>query len=471
MAKLVLLALVLSPHVAAAADECRGIDVDLTPSDKLQIVAWIEDAAGNYVDTAYITQTTGLRGLGNRTGIMDLQSGPRWPYGARDDVLPIWAHRHGWTFPAIVWQSAGDPSRDCNMSRSFTESSHEDFYCRPLMPSEPQWDAGTCASEIFTDKGKLSDTLTSRYPPRADVTRQNADSPDVDELADLNPFDTVSQATPPGDAPYRFSWIAPPTLPSGDYVLRVEVSKEFDFNASYTEATYPTSQCAFLTFGRPYRGQPSVLYEVPFTLAAAQSITSTLDYRGYSDLGGTVHAPDATITTDTPGSGASRLRVAVADDSSTYRVRVTTSVEQDDVAPDAVGAFTLTRVDSTSAELTFVAPGDDGDVGTVSGYDVRYLMGDTLLDAQFDSATRAEPIAPTAPGTRQTIRLTDLKPNTPYTIGVRAYDNCKHTGPLAVVTFQTETAEVGCGCRSADPGGALLAFGLLAMRVRRRRLR
>ena len=94
MARFVCIAVLCCARLAAA-EECRVVDVDFTPTEKLQIVAWIEDAAGNYVDTAFITQSTGLRGIGNRTGIMDLQSGPLWPYGVREDVLPIWAHRHG----------------------------------------------------------------------------------------------------------------------------------------------------------------------------------------------------------------------------------------------------------------------------------------------------------------------------------------------------------------------------------------
>src|SRR5512139_3801916 len=120
MAKLALLAVILvlcGTRTAAAAGECRVVDVDFTPSEDLQIVAWIEDAAGNYVDTAFITQTTGLRGLGNRTGVMDLKSGPAWPYGDREDVMPVWAHSHGITFPAVVFQSS-DPVDDCNMSRA-----------------------------------------------------------------------------------------------------------------------------------------------------------------------------------------------------------------------------------------------------------------------------------------------------------------------------------------------------------------
>jgi uncharacterized protein (TIGR03382 family) len=469
MAKLALVAVILvlcATRAAAAAGECRVVDVDFTPSEDLQIVAWIEDAAGNYVDSAFITQTTGLRGLGNRTGVMDLKSGPAWPYGDREDVMPVWAHSHGITFPAVVFQSS-DPIDDCNMSRAFTQSSPESYYCRPMLPSEPGWDAGTCASEVFTDKGTFSQTTTSHYPPRGDITRTSTDSASVEQFAEMNPFDAISQATPPGDQPYRFTWQVPPELAAGNYVLRVEVSKEFDFNATYTSSTYPTTQCVFTDYGLPYRGQPSVVFEVPFTLGAVGT-TSSLDYAGYGALDGTLHAPDATITTDTPGSGASRLRVAVAPDSSMYRVRATTRIEDDSIAPGAVGTPKLVDVDATTAKLTFIAPGDDGNLGVIAGYEIRYLIGDTLDESNFASADRVPPLVPVPPGTVQTLRLANLSPGTAYTVGIRAYDNCGHIGPLVVAHVETQTVEVGCGCQSGNPGVLVLVCVALLLRRRHR---
>ena len=472
MRTLVLIAMLCGARHAAAEHDCRVVDVELTPSADLQIVGWIEDAAGNYVDTAFITQATGLRGIGNRTGIMGLKSGPKWPYGPREDVLPIWAHRHGLTFPAVVWQDWGDPAYDCNMSRAFALSSGEGYFCRPLEPTEPAWDTGTCASAIYTDKGTFSDALISYYPPRADLMHvANIDSASVASFANVNPFDTIAQATPRADVPFRFTWYAPASAQIGDYVMRIEVAKEFDFNATYTESTYPTTQCAFLTFGVPYRGQPSVVYDVPFAFAATETVATTATYAGYSDLAGTVHPPDATITTDTPGSGASRLRVAIAPDGAMYRVRVATRIELDAVAPTAVRAATVAKLEPTSAAITFFAPGDDGDTGTVSGYEMRYRTGESLDDASFASATPLPAITPMPPGSLHELALADLRPYTRYVVGIRAVDNCGHTGPLVVVDFETPTVEVGCGCGTGHPAGLALGIPVLLLLRRRRRRR
>ena len=48
--------------------------------------------------------------------------------------------------------------------------------------------------------------------------------------AAMNPFDTISQATPAGGQHADIQYAAPATLQSGDYIMFVEVSKEFDFN-------------------------------------------------------------------------------------------------------------------------------------------------------------------------------------------------------------------------------------------------
>ena len=45
----------------------------------------------------------------------------------------------------------------------------------------------------------LSQTLTTNYPPRSDLTRKpGIDTEDVDRYRSLNPFDAVSQAMPKG---------------------------------------------------------------------------------------------------------------------------------------------------------------------------------------------------------------------------------------------------------------------------------
>jgi MYXO-CTERM domain-containing protein len=153
-----------------------------------------------------------------------------------------------------------------------------------------------------------------------------------------------------------------------------------------------------------------------------------------------------------------------------YRVRVSTQPETDSLAPAAATSATVVDAQPTSATVEFTAPGDDGTTGTVSGYEVRYRVGFELDDSTFPSATPyARMIDIAAAGETQTLVLDDLAPATPYVVGIRAYDNCKHEGPLTVVAFETPTQDVGCGCTSTGDASGLLLVGATLGLLRRRR--
>src|SRR6266853_1062203 len=240
----------------ASADDKRCIDVQFTPADALQVVAWIETPAGDYVDTVFITQQTGSFGLGNRPGRFDFNSAPMWPYGRRITTFPVWSHKHGKLFPYVLFQNDPDEDPDycftanidnykgCgenNLSHPFSQSSRETHYCKPLTMMEPSWDAGTCATTAFTDKGRFSTSMkTTGYPPRTDLARATPDSPSVDLYKMMNPFDAVSQPTPLGGAEAHAAWQVPADLAPGDYVMYVEASKERDFNSTYSQAAFPS---------------------------------------------------------------------------------------------------------------------------------------------------------------------------------------------------------------------------------------
>jgi hypothetical protein len=465
-----LAALVLLVPAFARAERppgvCVEVGVDFTPTDALQIVAWLEKPDGTFVDTIYITQKTGRFGLGNRPGRSDFNTGSligdTFPYGRREQTFPVWAHRHGKTFPRVVFQN-GDEN---NLSHPFSQSSPEapPPYCRPIQPTEDQFDSGTCASAAFTDKGVFAPGGdVSRYPPRSDLKRRPEDSASVELYRAYNPFDAVTRATPPGGVPASAIWAAPQSVDFGDYVLFVETSKTYDFNATYNETTYPPPNVQWSSYGKPWRGQPSIVYRVPFSIATTQTVASTDTYVGYGDITGatgTLHPPDATITTTTPGSGASRMQL-VSDGSAMYRVRVRAKPETDPTPPAAVTAPTVANVTGTSATIAFVASGDDGgDTGTLAGYEIRLRAGEPITEANFDeSMPLGTSVAPVAPGSEQTVEINGLLPETDYWIGIRPYDNCYNRGPLTVVqatTLDRPVAEVDwCFVATAAYGSRL----------------
>ncbi len=512
------LAMALLPFASdafATPGECHVVDVNLRPASHAspgictlpsqvghpvtcpdyapQIVVWIEKPNGEFVDTIFITSKTGTYGIGNRPGRPDFNSGPRWPYGYRPMVFPVWADRKlPREFDAVVFQNIDEN----NLSHPFNESSRElaaTGFCRPLGPAEDAWDTGTCASTVYTDKGTLApidssgnprsiqcnevacepgricaagQCVRSKYPPRQDLMIvPDTDADSVSQFADLNPFDAVSQATPELNTDANISWPIPSELPVGEYVMWVEVSKEFDINASYTVEARPSpTGIPWADYGVAFRGQPSVVYRIPFTLGSVETTTTALDYAGYGDpdgLDGNLRAPDNTITTDVPGSGASRLAI-VADGGTMFRVRVTARPEYDYVLPGPASAM-LVDAKSRSATVTFSAPGDDGLLGRVKGYEVRYRIGgDPITDANFLADGSYDPHATIAigdAGTSQSFSMEGLLPETEYSVGIRAFDDCRNIGPLNVVTFRTAARLAGevdaCFIATAAYGSAL----------------
>src|SRR5262249_44435136 len=124
-------ALVAGP--AREASACRVIEVNYTPAAEPQVVIWVEDAAGGFVDTLYMPQDTGRYGLGHRPGMMEFNSEFEWPYGRRESVFPVWAHRRGVSYPKIVFQNG----EDTDLSHPLRQSSVEPYFCRPLGVDEP----------------------------------------------------------------------------------------------------------------------------------------------------------------------------------------------------------------------------------------------------------------------------------------------------------------------------------------------
>ena len=520
----------VAPATVAVAQtvSSRTLELRFTPAARVQLAILIVAPDGTFEKTVGLTQAVGYRGIGNRPGASEMNSGFRWPYGRREGALPVWAHRRAaapgaMQFRRVIFQdrlSEGDASRTSN------DSSRESYFCHSFMSDlsrRDALDAVTCATSFNSDKGRFiadSDVasgyaeptetsgqgvmrpldLVSLYPPRRDVTRCSSglncyDHPDVAGYGShaeqvMPDIDTVTMATPPGgDQEQSVLFSVPNEWADGPYVAWIEVSNEGDYNDVFNDRTFPTpSQPSTSwdiwaeTYGYPYRGQPSVVYQVPFNLAQAGTAASSVafgygDVNGFGDDGGKVLPMDGTVITDdpdgSPGSGADRLRLMPQKG---YRFQVQVRLASDCMGdvPPAIPTSVSASPDPDGKHshqwgvLHFVVPTTNE---PVDHYEVRYsnlpiAPGDDAsfsralpaVSASIDASGLQVPITDSA-GTGVDVHFGGMGPTTHYWVAIRAVDKCNRAGPFAVAELTTTrinfTQLSGCFVATAAYGSPL----------------
>lgn len=337
-----------------------SLELSFTPTDRAQLAVWIERDDGLFMGTLALTHAVAVAGIGNRPGALQMNSGFRWPYGRREGVLPVWAHRRAEApdakrFRRVIFQNRVSEGF---ASRTIPDQSVDDYYCLSFnkdSTNRDALDAVTCASVFSSDKGRFMNeadvqrayaepfqqidgtgsshplSLDSLYPPRRDVMRCTKsgcfDHEDVNAFAqhavDVMPeLDAISRATPEGDRRTTWTFSVPDDWSrEHEYVLYIEANVEGDYNATWGPERFPTPREPKAswdtwahTFGYPYRGQPSVVYALPFSLDSSEvrTVRAPAGYGALHGEDGMVRPLDGTLSDDpvgAPGSGADRLRL------------------------------------------------------------------------------------------------------------------------------------------------------------------
>jgi hypothetical protein len=101
--------------------------------------------------------------------------------------------------------------------------------------------------------------------------------------------------------------------------------------------------------------------------------------------------------------------------------------------PAAVTDLRVSGITTHSITLTWTAPGDDGNIGTASQYDVRYSTS-PITETNWGSATQAlgEP-TPSVAGSTENFMVTGLSPGTTYYFALKTADEVPNWSELSNV--------------------------------------
>jgi formylglycine-generating enzyme required for sulfatase activity len=119
---------------------------------------------------------------------------------------------------------------------------------------------------------------------------------------------------------------------------------------------------------------------------------------------------------------------------------ITTTPPPDPGPPAAITSLAVGTAGATSIELTWSAPGDDGNSGTATSYEVRYSTG-TINEANWSAATQADdPPTPQLAGSTESFSVPDLLPSTVYSFAIKTRDEVGNLSPLSNVVSQSTLA-------------------------------
>lgn len=118
-----------------------------------------------------------------------------------------------------------------------------------------------------------------------------------------------------------------------------------------------------------------------------------------------------------------------------------TPTPPDTAAPAAVANLATGTATSSSIPLSWTAPGDDGNTGTATSYEMRYSTS-TITSGNWSAATPIAGVpAPAAAGTSQSMTVTGLPSATTYYFAMKSTDESSNASSLSNVASGTTSAD------------------------------
>ncbi|MGI9106424.1 MAG: S8 family serine peptidase [Pyrinomonadaceae bacterium] len=186
--------------------------------------------------------------------------------------------------------------------------------------------------------------------------------------------------------------------------------------------------------------------------APGEAILSTAPNGTYATLSGTsmaaphVSGVAALICAKYPNLSVERLRAAIIYSGSGipsfntgtgHLLNAASALQnaaENDVAPPApTSDFQIVSQNGRYLTLLWTGPGDDGNTGRASIYQLRFAAGDLSNDTQFNAATALNVGRPGAAGTQQSATVTIPYQHTSGFVGLRTIDNAGNASPISTV--------------------------------------
>lgn len=123
----------------------------------------------------------------------------------------------------------------------------------------------------------------------------------------------------------------------------------------------------------------------------------------------------------------------------------------DTISPSNITNLALSNPTTNSIILSWTSPGDDGNVGTATSYDIRYSTS-LITEVNWVSATQVtgEP-TPLIVGSNQSMTVSGLNPSTTYYFAMKTSDEVPNTSAISnVPSLATTSAITTCAqyCQS-----------------------
>ena len=142
-------------------------------------------------------------------------------------------------------------------------------------------------------------------------------------------------------------------------------------------------------------------------------------------------------------------------------------VGADNTCPADVTDLAAGNRTPTSIDLTWTAPGDDGDTGSASQYDVRYSSSEISTEADWEAAAPCpnEP-SPSSAGTSECLTVSGLSPATTYWFALKAADeaanwsgisNCCSATTQEAVSQAMHVSAIDMSLKAAGPNVSAVA--------------